>query len=65
MSIRESIEFFEKFRLGLDVVNVFGEILYFFRPENKKLNTNIDPKVLRILIHNNHTYKLDDSRRIN
>ena len=36
ISIRESIKFFEKFRLGLDVVNVFGEILYFFRPENKK-----------------------------
>ena len=26
-SIRESVKFFEKFRLGLDVVNVFGELL--------------------------------------
>ena len=37
--------------------------MYFFRPENKKLNTNIDSKVLCILIHDNHTYKLDDSAK--
>ena len=30
-SVRESVKFFEKFRLGLDVVNVFGELLFPYR----------------------------------
>ena len=58
-SIRESVKFFEKFRLGLDVVNVFGELLFSYRP--KELNTNIRPQVLRMCVHNNHCYKLDGS----
>ena len=52
LSIRNSIPFFEKFKLGLDVINVYEEILFSYRPE--KLNTKIFPQVLRILVRNNH-----------
>ena len=32
ISIKESKKFFEKFRLGLDVVNVYGQLLDVYRP---------------------------------
>lgn len=57
-SIHESKKFFEKFRLGLDVINEFSEILFSYRPE-KGLNSHIFPQVLRMLVKNNHCYKLD------
>ncbi|HRP36843.1 MAG TPA: hypothetical protein PLS50_03460, partial [Candidatus Dojkabacteria bacterium] len=58
MSLRESIPFFEKFRLGIDVVNVYGQMLWYYRP-TKGLNPLIYPSILRVLMHNNHLYKLD------
>ena len=54
-SLRESVD---KFRLGIDVVNVYGRILFHYRPE-AGLNNVISPNVLRVLIHNNHIYRLD------
>jgi hypothetical protein len=59
--IRQSLIFFEKFRLGLDVVNVYGAILYTYSP--KAINKDLSPSRLEILIHNNHCYKLDDFAR--
>ena len=59
LSIRNSLKFFEKFRLGLDVINVFREVLLTYRPE--ALNKHINPQVLRVLIHNAHSYKLDNN----
>jgi hypothetical protein len=61
LSIRQSLAFFEKFRLGLDVINVYGAILYTYTP--KAINKDLSPSRLRILIHNNHCYKLNDSAR--
>ena len=61
ISIRESVKFFKKFHLGLDVVNAYNEMLYFYRPP--KLNSNISNQVLRVFVHNNHTYKIDDSAK--
>src|SRR3954454_11023721 len=58
LSIRGSLPFYEKYRLGLDVINVFGEMIFTFRPS--VLNRHISPNVFRILIHNNHPYKLND-----
>src|SRR4051812_44296928 len=60
ISIRESVKFFEKFKLGLDVVNEFGEMLFQYRPPDT-LNRHIYPQVLRIMIKNNHIYVLDDA----
>ena len=57
-SLRESVKFLDKFRLGIDVVNVYGRILFHHRPE-AGLNNVISPNVLRVLIHNNHIYRLD------
>lgn len=59
LSIQHSIKFFEKFRLGLDVINVYNEIMFNYRPT--KLNDHIKPNILRILVHNNHCYKLNNN----
>lgn len=59
LSINQSLNFFKKYRLGLDVINIYDELMYTYRPE--KLNTNIRPQILRILVHNNHCYKLNDN----
>jgi len=58
LSLNESKAFFEKFRLGIDVVNVYGEIIFAYRP-TRGLNPLIFPSILRVLMHNNHLYKLD------
>jgi len=57
LSINNSLKFFKKFNLGLDVINIFGEALTSYRPA--KLNTVIRPQVMRILVHNNHCYRLN------
>ena len=57
ISIRESVIFFEKFRLGLDVISEFGELIFTYRPY--RLTTNIRPNVLRIAIFNSHCETLD------
>lgn len=57
LSIRQSVKFFEKYHLSLIVVNVYGHILFSYRPE--KRNQVITPQTLSILEHNNHCYKLD------
>lgn len=59
LSINQSLNFFKRYRLGLDVINIYDELMYTYRPE--KLNTNIRPQILRILVHNNHCYKLNDN----
>ena len=58
LSIRQSIKFFEKYHIGLQVINVFHHLLFCYKPE--KINHHIKNSVLRILIHNNHCYKLDN-----
>lgn len=57
LSIHQSVKFFEKFRLGLDVLNQFGEMIFSYRPA--RLNTHICPQVLRVLVHNSHIYNFD------
>ena len=37
ITIRESVKFFENFRLGLDVLNEFGEMLFSWRPEKQHI----------------------------
>ncbi|HRP37395.1 MAG TPA: cell envelope integrity protein TolA [Candidatus Dojkabacteria bacterium] len=59
LSIHQSKKFFEKFRFGLDVLDVFDNMLYTYRPE--KLNSAISHQVLRIKVFNNHPYELDQS----
>ncbi len=65
LTIRGSVPFFEKFRLGLDVVNEFGVMLFTYRPPAPvKLNPNIRPQILRISIHNSHCIVLDLSSKV-
>jgi len=61
LSINRAINnFFNKFSLGLDVINELGIIIYQYRP--LKLNKNISPNIMRILLNNNnHIYLLNDN----
>lgn len=57
LTINESIKFFEKFNLGLCVLGVFG-VIKVFMPE--KINTNIKPNKLYIVVSNGHCYQVND-----
>lgn len=58
LSINDSLKFFETYRLGLDVMNIYCEMIFKYRPQ-KELNTNINPQVLRIVINNNHIHAVN------
>lgn len=60
LTIRQSIPFFEKFNLGLDVISIFHETLYSYRPVGQ-LSDRIERSIMRILIHNNHCYLINDT----
>jgi len=51
------MKFFEKFHLGLIVVNIYAEVIYKYIPE--KFNKNIYPRTLYMLVYNNHCFRLD------
>ena len=59
ITVCESYKFFEKFGLGLDILNNQNECILKYRPLKRKLNDHIKPAVLRILLHNNHCIKID------
>ena len=59
LSIRTSMKFFEKFHLGLIVVNIYDEVIYKYIPE--KFNKNIYPRTLYMLVYNNHCFRLDSN----
>jgi len=61
ISLHESIKLFDKYHLGIDVVNIYGQMLFTHRPD--KLNDHIFPQVLRVLVHNSHTYPLDHNAK--
>ena len=51
---KKSINFFDKYRLGLKAIDNFGSEVQDFIPENENYNKNTFPRTLYILIHNNH-----------
>ena len=59
LSIRTSLKFFQKFHLGLVVVNIYDEVIYKYAPE--KFNKNISPRTLYVLVYNNHCFRLDSN----
>lgn len=56
--ISTAVKFFIKYRLGLDIMDVFGAIIFRYRPEH--INKNIFPCVLRLIILGNHVYIAND-----
>ena len=57
LSISRSVDkFFSKFKLGLDVIGCGDVLLYTYRPE--KLNSNIKPNIMRVLITNDSHIEL-------
>jgi hypothetical protein len=59
LTIKESVKFFEQYKLGLDVYDIFESCIFSYRPE--KLNKNIFPSVMRILVHNGHAFKITEN----
>ena len=57
ITINKSLDFFKKFSLGLTVLGVFGKISV-FKPE--KINKNINPRNLYLVVYNNHCYQLNE-----
>ena len=59
ITINNSFVFFERYGLGLDILNNQNEIILRYRPKTRKLNNDISPSVLRAMIYNNHIVKID------
>ena len=59
LSIKNSVKFFEKYHLGLLVFNRNGEILYDYKPKDHALNIKLHPNILKIVIHNRHSFKIN------
>jgi hypothetical protein len=55
--------FFEEFKLGLEVININNKIIYEYKP--KSVNHHISPCVLKLLLHNNHVYKINNDVSFN
>ena len=61
LSIRASLKFFEKFHLGLVVVNIYDDVIYKYIPE--KRHHRINPQTLYVLVYNNHSFKLNSHNK--
>ena len=59
LSIRASVKFFEKFHLGLIVVNVYDDVIFKYIPEIR--HKNINPQTLYVLVYNSHCYRLNSN----
>ena len=59
LSIRTSLKFFEKFHLGLLVVNIYDDVIFKYVPPHP--SKIISPKTMYILVYNNHTFKLNSN----
>ena len=59
LSIHNSVEFFKKHKIGLKVYDIFNTNIFTFTPE--KPNKNISPDFLRVLVHNNHVYRINQN----
>ena len=57
LSIRASLKFFQKFHLGLVVVNIYDDVIFKYVPEIKY--NNINPHTLYVLVYNSHCYRLN------
>ena len=61
LTVKDSERFFAKYKLGIDVFDVFERMIYRYRPET--LTKHINPQVLRVMVHNNHTYLLNENAK--
>ena len=58
ISIIESVRFFEKYKIGLKVFNIFKNVIYEYKPIT--YNAHVTPQTLYILVHNQHCWTLHD-----
>lgn len=59
LTIKNAVKFFEYYRLGLVVYDIYNSVIFSFYPE--KINDKINPNVLHILVHNNHTFRINQN----
>ena len=59
LSIRNSVKFFEKFKLGLVVVNLYDQVIFKYQPEH--ITHKISPQTLYLLVYNSHVFKLNNN----
>ena len=59
LSIRSSVKFFQKFHLGLVVVNIYDDVIFKYTPEVKY--NCINPHTLYVLVYNSHCYRLNSN----
>jgi hypothetical protein len=57
LSIKKSLVFFEKFKLGLCVLGIYG-VIKVYQPA--KPNKNISPSTMYIVVHNGHVYQINE-----
>src|SRR6202522_2679220 len=57
LTIIQSLVFFETYRLGVDVMDQYGEIVFRYRPET--FNALIFPSVLRLIVFHNHVHRVN------
>ena len=61
LSIRSSLKFFEKFHLGLIVVNIYDDVIFKYIPPVR--HNRIYPQTLYVLVYNNHCFKLNSNEK--
>ena len=59
LSIRNSVAFFEKYKLGLVVVNFYDQVIFKYEPES--ITHKISPQTLYLLVYNSHCFKLNNN----
>lgn len=61
MSLEEIVPFFRKHRLKLVAVDIFMRVIVIYDPkdENKEPTHRINPRILRVLVHQGHAYKIN------
>ena len=61
LSLRSSLKFFEKFHLGLIVVNMYDDVIFIYILPVR--HNRIYPQTLYVLVYNNHCFKLNSNEK--
>ena len=56
--------FFEKYRIGLDVYNVFHELLISFRSSRFTNSGDMSPHIMSMVVHGDHAYEINKNVRV-
>jgi hypothetical protein len=57
-SIKDALPFFERFKLGLFVYDVYQKLIFKYEPEDKEKNKNY--KILQLITKDDHMYEVNE-----